>query len=186
MNLKIVFTRVAYAAYWLVAPLCIEATENQVYRLDSDSELVLCQWLGSDLQNDSGEPDIERLSDLGMSLGKCSAKAEIQESTGSEIPVRKILLAPVPSLAICFAGCSVHLIGSESKDSVFGKAYRLGAMQAVEEAAKGGMRKLPTDLQLSDIHRLRLQIQAEPEPVSSGIAEGKLAGDPSTSNSNTR
>ena len=57
MNLKIVFTRVAYGAYWLVAPLCIEATENQVYRLDSDSELVLCQWLGSDLQNDSGEPE---------------------------------------------------------------------------------------------------------------------------------
>ena len=57
MNLKIVFTRVAYAAYWLVAPLCIEATENQVYRLNSDSKLVLCQWLGSDLQNDSGEPE---------------------------------------------------------------------------------------------------------------------------------
>jgi len=163
-----------------------EGSNHRVCRLDSDSELVLCQWLASDHQRDSVQSEWNQLRALGLALGKCSAKAQIEESVGSEIPVRKVLLAPVPSLAVCFAGCSVNHIGLESKDSEFGKAYRLGVAQAIEEAARGGTHNLPTDLQLSDIHRLRLQIQAEPESILRVITEAKLAGEPSKSNSNAK
>ena len=177
MSLTIAFSSLSLSTYWLIALICFQSNDQHSFRLDLDCELVVCQWLASNSQNDLGELHAERFQDLGVALGRFTANAQIAESTNGEIPVRELLQLPVPNLDACLLGCQVKHLGVESLNSAFHKAYRLGVVQAIEEAAKKNLHRLPGDLQLSDMHRLRLQIQSEPDAVLDREAQKRFVGD---------
>lgn len=180
MSLTIAFSSLSLSTYWLIALVCVQSNDQHSLRLDLDCEVVVCQWLASNDQKDPGELHAERLQDLGVSLGRCRANAQIAESTQGEIQVRKILQLPVPNLDACMSGCQINHLGLESLNSAIHKAYRLGLVQAIEEAAKGNLHRLPGDLQLSDMHRLRLQTQSELKTLSEKGVPNKLVGEQSS------